>query len=383
MVILFVIDNYPSQTDGSHVSAHRFRDELIRMGHEVRVLSIGVEGPGMYSVGEHYIPIATPVARWSRLRFAKFDMETARKALTGADVMHAFFPWQLQQKTMFLAREMGIAVTSAFHCPPEHVSYNMGLKAFPPLIKFLFWHFKNMFFKYVDDIHCPSGLTAQDLEKHGYTAHLHIISNGVSSEYKPIEKVPKDDFIHVMSAGRLAPEKRQDLVIKAVNHSKYRNRIKLHLMGQGIYEKRYRKEAASLPIPVEFGFLPREDFIKTMQENDIYVHASDVEAEGLACLEAISCGNIPIISSSPRSAASQFALDERSKFEKGNFFDLRDKLDYWIEHPEERRVMRQKYVELGLEYNINKSAQKMLVMFAEAIERNKRGMLKTYTTSPA
>jgi hypothetical protein len=109
-----------------------------------------------------------------------------------------------------------------------------------------------------------------------------------------------------------------------------------------------------------------------MQENDIYVHASDVEAEGLACLEALSCGNVPIISSSPRSAASQFALDERSKFAKGDFPDLRDKLDYWIEHPKERWVMRKKYAELGRNYTINKSAQKLLEMFAEAIERNKR-----------
>jgi glycosyltransferase involved in cell wall biosynthesis len=371
MVIVFVVDNYPSQTDGTHVSAHRFRDELTRMGHEVRVLSIGVEGSGMYSLKERYIPIVTPVARWSYLRFAKFDEETARKALAGADVMHAFFPWQLQQKTMRLARKMGIAVTSAFHCPPEHVSYNMGVKAFPPLIQFLFWHFKNMFFNYVEDIHCPSSLTARDLEMHGYTARLHVISNGISSEYTPVERVPHGDCIHVMSAGRLAPEKRQDLIIKAVNHSKYRNRIKLLIAGQGFYGKRYRKEAASLPVPVEFGFLRHEDLVRRMQETDIYIHASDVEAEGLACLEAISCGNVPIISSSPRSAASQFALDGRSKFEKGNYLDLRDKLDYWIEHPEEREIMRQKYAELGLEYNINKSAQKMLAMFTEAIERNK------------
>jgi glycosyltransferase involved in cell wall biosynthesis len=372
MVIVFVVDNYLSQTDGTHVSARRFRDELTRMGHEVRVLSIGVEGPGMHSLRERYIPVVTPVARRSRLRFAQFDRETARKALAGADVMHAFFPWQLQQKTMFLAREMGVAVTSAFHCPPEHVSYNMGLKAFPPLVEFIFWHFKHIFFKHVEDIHCPSALTARDLEKHGYTARLHVISNGVSSEYKPVEKARGDDFIHVLCSGRLAPEKRQDLVIKAVNHSKHRNRIKLRITGQGVYEKRYRREAAPLPVPAEFGYLRREDLIRTMQENDIYVHASDVEAEGLACLEALSCGNVPIISSSPRSAASQFALDERSKFEKGNFLDLRDKLDYWIERPEERWVMRKKYAELGLNYTINKSAQNLLEMFAGAIERNKR-----------
>jgi glycosyltransferase involved in cell wall biosynthesis len=376
MVIVFVVDNYLSQTDGTHVSARRFRDELTRMGHEVRVVSIGVEGPGMYGLAEHYVPIVTPVARLSHLRFAKFDMKTLRKALTGADVVHAFFPWQLHQKTARLAKKMGIALTGAFHCSPENFSYNVGLKAFPPLIKFIFWFFKNTFFKYVDDIHCPSALTARDLAEHGYTARLHVISNGVSPEYAPAEKVPKSDFIHVMSAGRFAPEKRQDLVIKAVNNSKYRDSIKLHLPGQGVYEKRYRKEAAHLPIPVEFGFLNRQELIKAMQQNDIYIHASDVEAEGLACLEAISCGNVPIISSSPRSAASQFALDERSIFKQGDFLDLRDKLDYWIEHPEERSAMRKKYAALGREYNINKSAKKLLRMFAGAIER-KNNLPKT------
>ncbi|MDR1908285.1 MAG: glycosyltransferase [Spirochaetaceae bacterium] len=374
MVIVFVIDNYLSQTDGTHISAHRFREELIRQGHTVRVLSIGVEGPDMFGLGEHYIPVITPAARQSHLRFARFDRETARRALEGADVVHTFFPWQLQRKTLELAREMGVPVTGAFHCPTEHITYNMGLKGCPPLAEFLYWLFRVRFYRKVENIHCPSAFTAAQLQKRGYTAKMHVISNGVSDVYRPAgeasgarEKSAGNGAIHVMMAGRLAPEKRQDLIIRAAGLSRHRERIRLHFTGQGACLKRYRRLSAALPNPPEFGFVSPERLLEMMQCCDIYIHASDVEAEGLACLEAFSCGAVPIISDSPKSAASQFALDARSIFRRGDCRDLRDKLDWWIEHPEERRLMGLRYARLGERYRIKHSAGSLLAMFAEAM----------------
>lgn len=53
-------------------------------------------------------------------------------------------------------------------------------------------------------------------------------------------------------------------------------------------------------------------------------------------MEALACGLVPVIANSPLSATPQFALDDRSLFQAGNAGDLADKIDYWIEHPEER-----------------------------------------------
>ena len=68
------------------------------------------------------------------------------------------------------------------------------------------------------------------------------------------------------------------------------------------------------------------------------MHASEVEIECIACIEAISCGLIPVIADSDKSAAKQFALDEQSLFKNKNIKDLLKKIEYWIKHPDKRTL---------------------------------------------
>jgi 1-acyl-sn-glycerol-3-phosphate acyltransferase len=125
--------------------------------------------------------------------------------------------------------------------------------------------------------------------------------------------------------------------------------------------------SAGLPNLPRFEFLPPDELLKQIYKTDVYVHASDAEIEGISCIESIACGKVPVIANSKKSATPQFALDDRSLFKKGNFLDLRDKLDYWIENPEERERMGREYAKLGELYNINHSVKKMEKMFADVI----------------
>jgi glycosyltransferase involved in cell wall biosynthesis len=292
------------------------------------------------------------------------------KALEGADIVHLFFPFQVQRKTLRLAEKMGIPVCGAFHCQPENITYNIGLKRIGFIAGIVYWLFKIRLYNKLGHIHCPSNFLAGELKKHHYKARLHVISNGVLPCFKPAKQPARreDDTINVLMIGRLAPEKRQDLIINAVKHSGHRDKIHLYFAGKGASQKKYEALAAELPNPPVFEFLSQERLLERIQQTDIYIHASDIEIEGMSCMEAFSCGKVPIISNSKKSAAAQFALDERSLFKKGDYLDLRDKLDYWIEHPEERKRMEKEYAALGESYNISFSAEKMIQMFKDAIE---------------
>jgi glycosyltransferase involved in cell wall biosynthesis len=244
------------------------------------------------------------------------------------------------------------------------------LKHFGFIASFVYWLFKFRLYGKVENIHCPSSFLANELKKYKYRARLHVISNGVSPDFSPpVQPVERDnEAINVLMIGRLAPEKRQDLIIKAVKHSKYRDRIRLFFAGEGINRKKYAAMAASLPHQPRFEFLSQDKLVELIHKTDIYIHASDIEIEGISCMEAFSAGRVPIISDSKKSATSQFALDERSRFKRGNYLDLRDKLDYWIEHPEERERMGKEYAKLGRSYNIAHSVKKMEKMFDDAIK---------------
>ncbi|MDR2184139.1 MAG: glycosyltransferase [Treponema sp.] len=373
MIIVFVEGSYLQKTDGTAISTYRFREELIKRGHTVRVIATGVEGPDMYGLKEHYVPIVSYVARKNNFRFAKFDKKIVTEALTGADIVHLIFPFQMERKTFKLARKMGIPACGAFHCQPENITYNIKLKFLGFINTILYFLFKIWLYGKLENIHCPSEFTASELRENKYHARLHVISNGICNAFKPLEAPPlkEDDKINILMIGRLSEEKRQDLIIKAVRHSKYADKIKLTFAGQGPMLKRYMRLSRKLPIAPRFGFFPQEELLKIIHETDIYIHASDAEIEGIACLEAVSCGKTPIISDSKKSAASQFALDERSLFKKGKYLDLRDKIDYWIEHPEERKLMGKQYIKLGEAYNIKHSVKKIEKMFEDTIKDSK------------
>ena len=76
--------------------------------------------------------------------------------------------------------------------------------------------------------------------------------------------------------------------------------------------------------------------VKFLNYADLYVHSAAMEAEGISCLEAISCGLVPVISDSPRCATQAYALTDRSKFRFNSPADLAAKIDWWLDHPEER-----------------------------------------------
>ena len=85
----------------------------------------------------------------------------------------------------------------------------------------------------------------------------------------------------------------------------------------------------------------------------------------------MACGLVPIISNSQTSATQQFALTENSLFNNGDSCDLANKIDYWIEHEEDKEKYSKLYAESAKKYSIESSIAKFEEMLNTAIEENK------------
>ncbi|MCI7712341.1 MAG: glycosyltransferase, partial [Clostridiales bacterium] len=153
--------------------------------------------------------------------------------------------------------------------------------------------------------------------------------------------------------------------------SRHANRIQVILAGKGPLEKKYRKLAEKLPNPIVMSFYEPDRLLEILHMADLYVHTSDAEIEAMSCMEAFACGLVPVIADSPRSATPQFALDERSLFPAGDSDALAQRIDWWIEHPEERKDMELRYAEHAKQYALEKSIQQTEEMFRMAIEEQK------------
>lgn len=378
MNIVFVVDHYNSKTDGTIMSARRFEEELVRQGHTVRIVSYGVEGENKFGLKEHYIPIVSEVSRKFSLNFAKYEKKVLLKAFEGADLVHLYLPFQVQRRALRLAQKLGIPVTAAFHLHPENMTKNVGIKNCPKFLsKFIFWYWRKKLYDKVDYIHCPSDYIAAQLKLHKYKAELCVVTNGVVSQFKPKpdgEKVQKqpDDKFNILMVGRLAAEKRQDLLIKAVASSKYKDNINLCFAGGGPLKNKYIKMSESLGLKPDFEFLSQERLLEKIHSSDLYIHGADVEIEGISCIEAFSCGLVPIIGNAEKSATKKFIIDPRCGFNAGDFEELRDRLEYFYEHRDELYKVSLKYIEYAKNFSIENSVKKCVEMFEKAIAKTKK-----------
>lgn len=376
MKILIVIDQFDQDNNGTTISARRFAKGLEKRGHEVSIVSTGKEGPNKYTVKSlKLLPIASGIVKSQGMTFAIPSKEVLTKAIKEADIVHFYLPFALSIEGLKIAEELQVPHTTAFHMQPENVTYTLRLGTNTKVNDKIYEYLRDHFYNRFTHIHCPSNFIAKELEKHGYTAKLHVISNGVDEEffYQRKEKKAewKDKYVVTM-VGRLSNEKRQDVLIEAITKSKYEKQIQLVLAGKGPKYQSYLKQTQKLTNPAVIQFMKKDELIDMLSMTDVYVHASDAEIEAISCIEAFACGNVPIIANSPKSATPQFALDERSLFEAGDSDDLARKIDYWIEHEEERKQMQKQYAESAKKYSLATSMEKMEGMFLDAIAECKK-----------
>lgn len=371
MVIVLVMDQFDVEGNGTTVSAKRFAEALAKRGNEVRIVTTGKEGPNRYIVKEKHGLVAY-FARKQKLTLGKPEREVLEEAFKGADVIHFMLPLYLSSTGKKIADEMHLPTTTAFHMQPENVTFNIGMKNLEFLNSFVYWFLNNTFYKNFEYIHCPSGFISNELVKHGYKANIYTISNGVDPIFTRSEKNKKSELFTILMVGRYSPEKRQDILIDAISKSRYNEKIRLILAGSGPKEKKLKALAnKKLANPAIFGFFSKPDLLEIIRNADLYVHASEVEIEAISCIEAFACGLVPVISNSTKSATRQFALDDRSLFKINNSEDLSMKIDYWIEHEEERKAMSIKYAEHAENYRLEKSIDQIMEMFNEAVKNYK------------
>ncbi|MFA5676028.1 MAG: glycosyltransferase [Christensenellales bacterium] len=374
MKIVYVVDQFDSHNNGTSVSAARFVNCLRERGHEVRVVSTGRAGPYKYVVRAKK-SLLNPIFKSHGMVFGVPDKSVIKKAFEGADVVHLHLPFKLCLKARKIADEMNIPYMAAFHCQPENISFNMGIRG-RWLPSILYRRFRRRFYRYIRDIHCPSGFIAKQLLKHRYAAKMHIISNGISYAFHPIDtKKPsewEDKFV-ILMAGRLAPEKRQDIVIKAALKSKHSDKIQLVFLGKGPLKNRYERVGRKLKNRPVFKYVDQYKMALAYNQADLYVHAAEAEIESIVCLEAIATGLVPVISDSDRSAAKQFAIDKRSLFSNNSAADLAAKIDYWIENTSERARMGKLYLAKAGEYSIDKSIDKIEAVYKGVVAEHRKG----------
>lgn len=376
MKVLIVADVLGKENNGTTIACMNLIRYLNSVGDTVKVVCCDQDKKGL----ENYYVVSTinfghllnKVVEKNGVTIAKVDREVIEEAMTSVDVVHILLPFFLGRAALKIAMERHIPVTASFHCQAENLTSHLMLMNSKLANKATYKDFYNHFYKYVNAVHYPTDFIRKTFENSVKNkTNAYVISNGVNSFFgkKQVDKPQeyKDKFI-ILFIGRIAKEKSHKILIKAVSLSKYKDNIQLIFAGAGPREKEIKKYIKRCKINEPLmKFFSREELADVINYSDLYCHPAEIEIEAISCLEAISCGLVPVISDSKRSATNAFAIDDKCLFKCNNSQDLAQKIDYWIDHPEEKKEYQKKYLDYASEFEQNSCMERMRKMLIDTI----------------
>ena len=378
MTITIVCDVLGKENNGTTIAAMNLIRSLQERGHSVRVVCSDPERAGKegyYVVPRMNLgPLNSYVAK-NGVALSRPDRNILNAALEGTDHVHVMIPFPLGTEAAKLARKKDLPLTAGFHCQAENLTGHLFLKDLGLANRLAYQTFYHNLYRYCDLIHYPTQFICDTFESVvGPTPHR-IISNGVHKSFRP-KTVEKPEALRslfvVLFTGRYGPEKNHGVLIDAVALSRHRDELQLIFAGSGPRREALirRAKKRGIPMPI-MEFYDRKTLLDVINCADLYVHPAEIEIEAISCLEAIACGKVPLIADSPRSATRYFALTERNLFHYNSPQDLAEKMDWWLEHPQERKACSERYLGYAEQFAFDRCMDRMEQMIIEAGEKHR------------
>lgn len=382
MKVLFVCNNAYNPGNGLSVSALNTIKRLKDKGIDARLMAVrnpDPEGPQPDFPLEHFVfPIFEPIIASNGFCFAKISRKMIKRAIEWADVVHFEEALPLEDVAMRIAQKKGKVCVGTFHLFPHNITANLGLPKRNFLNPLIMKYWNAVVFDKCSDIQCPTLICKQYLMAKRTQTRYHVISNGIEIPTVPVVTKPYGDMseIRLLCIGRLANEKSQNTLIEAMRYSKYARKIRLIFAGNGPKAGKYLRMADKLfrdgvvGYKPEFGFYTHEELGELASKCYLYIHCAWVEVEGLSCLEATRAGAVPVIGEGRHIGTPQFAICPESIYPAGDSRALAERIDWWIEHPEERDRYSQAYADAARRFDVDDSIKAIVAMYETALADN-------------
>ena len=382
MKILFVCDVLGEENNGTTIAAFNVIRYLKSKGHDVRILCCDKDKqgqPGIFVCPSLNVGPFNNYVRRNGVSLAIADKKIVEEAFKDIDICHIMTPLLLGCYCAKYAHKHNIPLTAGFHVQAENVTNHFFLMNIEFANLALYKTFYKNLYRYCDGIHYPSLFIRNTFEKIVGPTPGYVISNGVKDDFKRLD-LPrpaefKDKFV-ILCVGRLSKEKKQMILIKAVEKSKYKNIIQIVLAGEGTQQEKLEKEGNKLPIKPIIKFFNHDEIVNIMNVADLCVHTSSIDLEAISVLETLACGLVPVVNASPKSAVKNYALTMHSLFAYNSSLSLAHRIDYWIENPDEKKKISDLYLNFTKRFDFNTCMEKMENMYLTVIKNHKESKTK-------
>ncbi len=308
MKVLITSDWNFSVVNGVVTSVKNLRDELLKMGHEVRIVTLSssfktYKRDDVYYIGSVSANKVYPEARLRAKRMKKILRHIEE---WGPDVVHSQCEFSTFAFAKDVAEELDIPLIHTYHTVYEDYIHYLG----PSRVigKAVVKNLSRNVARNCDAMIVPTEKVKHLLEGYKIKTPMSVIPTGIvldrfqedglTEEGKKLrESLGYSENETVLAAiGRLAKEKNTIEVMRMISPLD-NDAVKLMIVGDGPYRERLEEKAKKYPNNNRFNFVgmvaPNE-VPKYYRVGDIFVCASTSETQGLTYVEALASG-LPIL----------------------------------------------------------------------------------------
>ena len=304
MKIAMFVDSFHPTVDGAVVAMELAAGGLEKRGHEVIVLAPEVNPIPVTTRPVHYLPsIEFKSYSGYRVVISPSDMlEHLRRERV--DIIHSHGIASMAILSLTAARALKLPHVLTFHTMAnEAVKYYSPIGINPEIMQKMVWIYLRNLLKRPEIVIAPSAPIKEELEMNAVRMKsCEVVPTGVDcTRFSPerydkrvLDKYGLTGKRALLHVGRLSPEKRLDIVLKAVAELEPREpELRLLVVGKGPSADEYKRMAKDLGIKdkvVFAGFLPDEELPIAYASCEALVIASTFETQGLVVLEALASG---------------------------------------------------------------------------------------------
>jgi glycosyltransferase involved in cell wall biosynthesis len=347
-VVAMVIDPWYHPFNGTVVSTRRFVDALAAQFDFKILLALAPDEAleaNCMGFSRLRIPGINFIIDRMKAPLGLPNRQKLQQAMQEADLLHVQFPFFLGHGAIAEAKRQDKPVVMSFHVQPENILSNLGVSSrwlTDLLYRFFIWRFYDR----ADCVIAPSHFAADLLHEAGLAQPVTVLSNGVTEDFflahaQVHASVNETPMFHIVSVGRLAKEKQQPQLLRAIAASRFKNEIRLTLAGTGPQQGKLMDLAAELGVQAEIGRVSDERLKRLYQTADVFVQTSAVELEGMSVLEAMAAGCPVLINRSNTSAVPEFVVAPEATYAMNDVADLTHKLEAMLENPDLRSAAGQ------------------------------------------
>lgn len=314
MRILLANETYPPNLNGCATFTQRLARNLAKKGHIVGVIAPAIRFGDHHEVDDYGVTVfrlrSIPI-KMIHPNFrviTKPDIYPAVKKIVEdfkPDIVHIQNHFSLGKACIKAAKKAGVPIVGTNHFMPDNLTQFVPGFIGGTMMKVMWKDFLKVYNK-LDYVTAPSKAAVNMLYDVGYKKEAAVISNGI--EFDKFKKRPvseellkkyklKKDVATFISVGRIEKDKNLDLVLEAFAKFLKKEKGQLILVGNGKFEKEFKRLARLLKIKNEVVFTGKisdEELWEIYSLADIYIGAGTAELQGIAVMEGMASG-LPVL----------------------------------------------------------------------------------------